>query len=167
MELANVEDQAPHNEKILIALRAKHPTSPRNLNLLEGPDVDPTVPSVATVEGIRKAINSFRSGSAASLNGLGSGHLRVLVGRGAEEAGKRLVTTLTGASLCALGKKDGGVHPIAVGNTLRRLATKVGALHTTSRLGAKLRPVQLGFSTKQLHTLHVNTYRVPFQSGFS
>ena len=53
-----------------------------------------------------------------------------------------------GARLCALGKKDGGVRPIAVGNVLRRLAAKVGARPSSARLGSELRPIQLGFSTR-------------------
>ena len=53
-----------------------------------------------------------------------------------------------GATLCALGKKDGGVRPIAVGCTLRRLAAKVGARPLSTQLGDSLRPVQLGYSTK-------------------
>jgi hypothetical protein len=32
---------------------------------------------------------------------------------------------LYGVSLCALSKKDGGIRPIAVGCTLRRLAAKI------------------------------------------
>ena len=50
-------------------------------------------------------------------------------------------------ALTALGKKDGGVRPIAVGSTLRRLATKVGAKPLSSKIGDNLRPSQLGYST--------------------
>ena len=49
------------------------------------------------------------------------------------------------ASLCALSKKDGGVQPIAVGNTLRQLATKAGMRSVKERLGQHLRPIQLSF----------------------
>ena len=72
------------------------------------------------------------------------GHLKQMIG--AAEAGNRLLESLTkliglvlerkipediqpiffGANLCALSKKDGGIRPIAVGSTLRRLVTKVG-----------------------------------------
>ena len=52
------------------------------------------------------------------------------------------------ATLVALGKKDGGVRPIAVGNTLRRLATKVGCKSMSAEIGDSLRPVQLGYSTR-------------------
>ena len=58
------------------------------------------------------------------------------------------VSTFFGATLCALTKKDGGIRPIAVGNTMRRLAAKVGARPLSHSLGSELRPVQLGYSTK-------------------
>ena len=50
-----------------------------------------------------------------------------------------------GARLIALNKKDGGVRPIAVGNTLRRLAAKAGLSSEAVFLGEELSPVQLGF----------------------
>ena len=69
-----------------------------------------------------------------------------LTGRASAEAGTRLLTALTdlinvalkgevpefatstfyGENLCALTKRDGGIRPIAVDCTYRRLATKVG-----------------------------------------
>ena len=82
-----------------------------------------------------------------------------LTGRASVEAGTRLLTALTdlinvalkgevpefatstfyGANLCALTKRDGGIRPIAVGCTYRRLATKVGA-RPLSALGGELHP---------------------------
>ena len=52
-----------------------------------------------------------------------------------------------GASLCALEKKDGGIRPIAIGNTLRRLATKVAIFPATNGLREQLQPTQLGVGT--------------------
>ena len=94
-----------------------------------------------------KALVSFRPGSAGGPDGLRPCHLKTLTAPGSAEAGRRFLVSLTkfvnlvleggvpvfarpvffGASLCALGKKDGGIRPIAVGNDLLRLATKVGA----------------------------------------
>jgi len=167
-ELASSDGLAPHNEATLEALKAKHPSSPVDLSLPAPPNDDLVTTRVATEAEVRKAIESFRPGSAGGPDGLRPGHLRTLIGLAAGEAGARLLTTLTsfvnmvlrgevpdfatstffGASLCALSKKDRSVRPIAVGNTLRRLATKVGALPLTPALGEELRPVQLGFSTK-------------------
>ena len=50
-----------------------------------------------------------------------------------------------GASLVALKKKDGGVRPIAVGCTLRRLAAKCASHHALKELADLLSPRQLGY----------------------
>ena len=165
--LASSEGHAPKNEETLRLLQQKHPPAPGDLSLPDPPgDEYPT--NTVSGEDIRKALASFRPGSAGGPDGLRPGHLRALVSRKAAEAGVRLLNSLTefsnlvlgggvpdfavgafyGASLCALSKKDGGVRPIAVGNTLRRLATKVGARSMSASIGDSLRPVQLGFSTK-------------------
>ena len=52
------------------------------------------------------------------------------------------------ANLCALSKKDGGIRPIAVGTTLRRLITKVGFKPISQQLGLLFRPNQLGYGSK-------------------
>jgi len=54
-----------------------------------------------------------------------------------------------GASLCALSKKDGGIRPIAVGCTLRRLVAKVACSAVRDRVTQRLAPLQLGFGVKQ------------------
>lgn len=165
--LASAEGHAPQDGRTLGLLREKHPPAPGDLSLPGAPDDD--CPSLtASEEDVRKALASFRPGSAGGPDGLRPGHLQALTSRKAAEAGVRLLASLTelvnvvlgggvpefavsvfyGASLCALGKKDGGVRPIAVGNTLRRLATKVGAKPLSNLLGRTLRPVQLGFSTR-------------------
>ena len=83
------------------------------------------------------------------------------------EAGSRLLSTLTdlvnvmlrgevpqfavpilyGVNESAIRKKDGGIRPIAVGSSLRRLSVKVGSRPIVQALGEELRPVQLGVST--------------------
>ena len=95
-------------------------------------------------------------------------HLRSLVAHGSAEAGARLLSTLTdlvnvmlrgevpqfavpvlyGANECGIRKKDGGIRPIAVGSSLRRLAVKVGSRPIVQALGEELRPVRLGVSTR-------------------
>jgi hypothetical protein len=55
---------------------------------------------------------------------------------------------LYGANLCALKKKDGGIRPIAVGSTIRRLISKIVCRRIADKLGSKFRPDQLGFGTK-------------------
>ena len=51
---------------------------------------------------------------------------------------------LFGGRLIALPKKDGGIRPIAVGQTLRRLTSKLVNSYATERLVTSLSPIQLG-----------------------
>lgn len=53
-----------------------------------------------------------------------------------------------GARLLAFKKKDGGLRPIAVGGTLRRLTAKVCMAKVAESAGKLLRPYQLGVGTK-------------------
>ena len=53
-----------------------------------------------------------------------------------------------GASLIALNKEGGGVRPIAVGSTFRRLVAKVASWAIKSEMSAFLAPFQLGFGVK-------------------
>ena len=166
-ELASSDGLAPPTATTVVALRAKHPPAPLDLNLPD-PPCDSMRMVIATDEDVSKAISSFRPGSAGGPDGLRPGHLKSLVGHASAEAGPRLLSALTdlvnlilrgevpafvlstfyGATLCALEKKGGGVRPIAVGNTFRRLATKIGARRLSSALGRELQPVQLGVSCK-------------------
>ena len=54
-----------------------------------------------------------------------------------------------GANLTALQKKQGGVRPIAVGCTLRRLAAKVASSKVVGRMGELLTPQQLRYGVRQ------------------
>ena len=115
---------------------------------------------------MKSSIYSFPAGSTGGPEGLKPGHLKHLIG--ATEAGNRLLVSLTklinfilknkipediqpiffGANLCALSKKDGGIRPIAVGTTLRRLITKVAFKPISRELGSLFRPHQLGYGSK-------------------
>ncbi len=52
---------------------------------------------------------------------------------------------LFGANLTALLKKDGGIHPIAVGCVFRRLASKMACFLVKDNIRQVLYPKQLGF----------------------
>ena len=52
--------------------------------------------------------------------------------------------TFFGARLIALNKKDGGIRPIAVGCTMRRLTSKLASCRVTHKLADYLSPLQLG-----------------------
>ena len=161
--LASAEGLAPYNSDTLAALREKHPPAPGDLALPSPPE-DLGNPAISEEE-VRRALNSFRPGSAGGPDGIRPGHLRSLTSLVAAEAGARLLTALTdlvnlvlggrvpefavptffGATLCGLRKRGGGIRPVAVGCTFRRLATKIGARPLSSALGSELSPVQLGF----------------------
>ncbi len=61
---------------------------------------------------------------------------------------KEIAEYFYGATLCALTKKDGGIRPIAVGNTFRRLAAKLGCNSVRDYISNLFRPIQLGFGVK-------------------
>ena len=54
---------------------------------------------------------------------------------------------LFGGTLMALEKKTGGIRPIAIGYTLRRIAAKCANAHATAVLADYLQPLQLGVGT--------------------
>ena len=103
-------------------------------------------------ESIERGIRSFHRLSAAGPSGFRPSHLQealktetrdelvehttslvALLTRG--EALRQVAPFLAGASLTALPKKDGGVRPIAVGETLRRLSAKfLCSTHTRKQL---------------------------------
>ena len=110
---------------------------------------------------------SFHAGASGGPDGLPPCHLRSLVAHDSADAGSRLLSASTdlvnvmlrgevpqfavpvlyGANECAIRKKDGGIRPIAVGSTFRRLSVKVGSRPVVWAPGEELRPVQLRVST--------------------
>ena len=52
-----------------------------------------------------------------------------------------------GGRLLALEKKDGGIRPITVGYTWRRLAAKCTNSYAISKLALSFAPIQLGVDT--------------------
>ena len=161
---ATSEDMEPPNAATLEILKKKHPATP--------PDRRAFPPQTATLtsmelsaEQVREGIMGFSPGSAGGLSGLRPQHLRDCVSSG--EAGSRALRAITnlcnvildgavpdsvrpilaGAKLLAFAKKDGGVRPIAVGETLRRLPAKCAFKVASRRLTSVLYPLQLGAGT--------------------
>jgi hypothetical protein len=111
---------------------------------------------------VKYAVSSFPAGSSGGLDGLRPQHLKDLVNCCPE--GSELLSVLTqftnlllagrchpeimpvffGGRLIALNKKSGGIRPIAVGNTFRRLAAKCANASVSARLSQVLSPRQLG-----------------------
>lgn len=156
---------ASNSSETLSALASKHPPAAAGLCLPASPDDSCTFLSVLP-DDVLFSINSFQSGSAGGLDGLSPQHLKDLTGCG--ESGEGLIRAITslvnkmlsgqvsteiidilyGANLCALLKKDGGIRPIAVGTTYRRLAAKVCCRIKSSELRSKFQPTQLGFGSR-------------------
>lgn len=59
---------------------------------------------------------------------------------------EEIMPLLYEASLFAFGEKDGGVRPITVGFTIRRMVAKIVS-NRTRHLNDMFRPIQLGFAT--------------------
>ena len=166
IRLAASDDiMSPFDDVTAAKLREKHPIRAKT-------DSTPLPPSsencIAVLESdILGAIQSFMpgSGSAGGPDGLRPQHLKDLTCASTGDAGRRLLTLLTqftnlclagrvpaeihpvfcGASLCTLNKKDGGIRPIAVGSTLRRLIAKTACKAVTVKMADRFLPVQLGF----------------------
>jgi hypothetical protein len=66
---------------------------------------------------------------------------------------------LAGAKLAALPKPTGGLRPIAVGETLRRIAAKAGMLCAADAVNERLRPFQVGVGVKSGAEVLVHTAR--------
>jgi hypothetical protein len=156
----------PRNEATMQALQKKHPP-PRKYNstTVFQQKLDNNMSSVTSLE-VTKAIASFPNGSAGGLDAIRPQNFKDLksdvLGQNNEfneftnlgtlllngEVPSSICPILYGANLCALKKKDGGIRPIAVGSTIRRLISKIVCRRITDKLGSKFRPHQLGFGTK-------------------
>ncbi|KAK8720595.1 hypothetical protein OTU49_013221 [Cherax quadricarinatus] len=149
--------------------RGKHPareTSGTNSSNTSVPTMEPLIVEDSD---IYKAIMSFPSGSAGGYTGIRPQHLKEMVNPVIGEIAETLLSEITrfvnnslaglipdeirpfffGATLCALKKKDGGIRPIAVGNTLRRLVSKAAVRSIRAQAAMMLQPNQLGFGVSQ------------------
>jgi hypothetical protein len=174
--LASSEGIAPFSQETFSALKEKHPLATYDLEYPEPPNT-PTL--FVESEEVAKAVASFPNGSGGGPDGLRPQHLKDLTTEKTGAAGACLLEALTdvvnhilagkipedilpflyGASLVALEKKDGGVRPIAIGCTIRRIVGKVACRAVSDELGNVLRPHQLGFATPCGTEAIVHTFR--------
>ncbi|KAJ8727191.1 hypothetical protein PYW08_015588 [Mythimna loreyi] len=161
---------APYSPDTISALESKHPAPADDLTFPDPPDrpiPDSQIFPILAPQ-LLAAVSSFRSGSAGGLDGLTPQHLKDLLSSGAGDAGESLlkellalvtlmlsggvndavVDVLYGANLCALRKRDGGIRPIAVGCTYRRMAAKICCRLYGESLTKKFQPLQLGFGSR-------------------
>ena len=148
------------------SLKSKHPPAPSNIEIIPIPT---DIPSLTTSsQDIRETIRSFSGSRGGGVDGLWPIHLQDPISNQAAEAGNCLILNLTSlvntflksqisdfarilffsSNLNALRKKDGGILQIALGNILRRLASKVANCFASHNVSNFLRPVQLGVSAK-------------------
>jgi len=147
---------------IIGTLKLKHPQCPPDRRFVPSPTTPPLHVSPSEVF---LAIRSFSPGSAGGRDGLRPQHLKDLIDR---PGGSSLCEALTdfvnlvlqggvplevrpfffGASLIPFRKKDGGVRPIAVGLTLRRLVAKAANRRALDSCATALLPTQAGVGVK-------------------
>lgn len=160
---ASDDTMAPFDDLTAAALRDKHPARAASHVPPPTPDKDRSLRLKES--DILAAIKSFLPGSAGGPDGLRPQHLKDLTSASAGDAGHRLLVQLTeftnlcltgcvpdsiqpvfcGAALCALNKKDGGIRPIAVGMTLRRLIAKAACKTVAAKMATRFLPAQVGF----------------------
>ncbi|XP_031348412.1 uncharacterized protein LOC116174613 [Photinus pyralis] len=166
--LSSDEKLAPFDKNTLDSLATKHPAPSRDLSFPDPPDGSLEHYPLIEHE-IQKSINSFPAGSSPGIDGLRPQFLKDIISKSAGDAGKRVLTAITklcnfmldgkvhpeilpilyGATLCALHKKDGGIRPIAVGNTLRRLVGHTACTKSNEQIQKRLAPHQVGVATKR------------------
>jgi len=158
--LCSEDTPAQPSKETLEMLQEKHP--PASEGMADLPDICSDTPlSVSEVE-VRRAVLSFPAGSSGGPDGIRPQHLKDLLA--CRESGADFLSALTGfvntmlagrcptdltpiffgGRLLALNKKSGGVRPIAVGMTLRRLASKCASSYGVARMAHLLSPRQLG-----------------------
>jgi hypothetical protein len=158
--LCSEEKPAVDIEAAFLKLQERHPPAPADRHPF--PDPGSTTPIQATEDEVLRAIRTFPAGSAGGPDGIRPQHVLDMVG--CRETGAILLTSLTafvntllegncpqtvapilfGGNLIAIEKKNGGIRPIAIGYTWRRIAAKCANSHATSALADYLSPIQLG-----------------------
>ena len=120
---------------------------------------------ILTAEEVLKAIKSFPEGSAGGKSGLKPQHLKDTLVPGYGDECVRALTEVVAllasgkahpaarqwiccASLTALGKPDGGLRPIAIGETLRRLTSKTLVKEAGEDFLSYFEPIQVGVGSK-------------------
>jgi hypothetical protein len=155
--LSSDDSLASFNEDVAEELKKKHPSPSREL-FFPDPFKQGDISLIVNEQNVREAINSFPAGSSPGLDGMRPQYLKDIISLSAGEAGQKALRALTklcnfllsgqlpseichllyGASLCALNKKDGGLRPIAIGNCLRRLTSKLACFQSRNIVNSYL-----------------------------
>ena len=161
--MCSEDKPAPTTDSVYTQLVDKHPAPPSDRGSV--PDPHPTEAVQMSEEEVIRAVRSFPPGSAGGPDGVRPQHILEMVS--CREAGLEVRSALTGfvncllhgqihpqvspvlfgGNLIALEKKSGGIRPIAVGYTLRRIAAKCANCYATKQLAGYFNPIQLGVGT--------------------
>ena len=167
----------PPTEDVRKRLETKHPPPHPNTNIppreLEVVDV-----LIVSVEDVKRAIGSFRNGSGGGHDGLVPQILKDATEERLGDSALKLLTAITnfingiaipgkipdeicpvffGASLLGLSKDDGGVRPIAVGLTWRRIIGKIMMFKNRPLCKELFYPIQLGVGVEKGAEICVHT----------
>jgi hypothetical protein len=152
---------SPANAAVLAAL---HPTA----DLPPRPSLAPPPPFAPTGADVLSALKSFKRRTACGASGLYVEHLLVPLTKLTEEkaasllaalhrvcallaAGKApevVLTAITTAPIAALTKATGGLRPIAIGEVMRRLTSRLAVQHASPAVQAYFQPHQVGVGTR-------------------
>ena len=162
--LTSKETILPQSSETVKKLKEKHPQPHSDSQRPPDPDDEDSCYKTDR-EKLLRALHSFKRGTAGGPDGFLPQHLLDMCEESLGEPASKLVDTLVtfmnlivfpgkvpsavretlyGANLIALGKEDGGVRPIAVGFTLRRLAAKIVMFDHGDFCKAEFQPNQLG-----------------------
>ena len=151
---------ATHNDETLAGLAEKHPKAPVDRETVPRPIESDCLQ--VSCQDVREAMKSFPAGSSGGPDGITPRHLQDLIS--GQHVADGILQSLTafvnlmlraeipevmkeiifGGRLIALQKKSGGIRPIAIGYTWRRLVAKCACKYATKKLAPLLSPLQLG-----------------------
>ena len=154
----------PVTEQTLKEMKLKHPEAALP-KLPSGPSPDPVK---FDVDLVRRKVDGFPTGSAAGASGTRPQFLKDILSCPNKAVGDEALASLTrltnhmvagrapselapfiaGAPLMALVKEGGGLRPIAIGETIRRLVSKCCCEATTEDAKVIFGPLQVGVATQ-------------------
>jgi hypothetical protein len=158
--LTSEEKPAADTDATFAKLQERHPAAP--VDRSPAPDPNNMTAIQMTEAEVAKIIRAFPAGSSGGPDGVRPQHILDLIN--CRECGTALLTSITGfvntlldgkchqdvapvlfgGNLIALEKKSGGIRPIAIGYTWRRIAAKCANAYATCVLSSYLSPIQLG-----------------------
>ena len=163
--LCSDDSPADFSQEAWLKLQEKHPNCTSSMPHSASQSIGHSAYQATEAE-VMKMIRSFPAGSAAGSDGFRPQHLLELVQ--SSDAGSTLLAATTsfvnmlldglchddfrhiffGGRLIALNKKSGGVRPIAIGCTWRRLAAKCANAFACNKLVSLFSPRQVGVAVK-------------------